>query len=80
MNDISTIHLVKIIPGSREETRFIEALDSVGVNRENILCRLGRLFRTEYDEYIVSDGLYKQIYKVIDSINHPYSRKKQTIL
>ena len=80
MNDISTIHLVKIIPGSREETRFIEVLDSVGVNRENVLCRLGRLFRTEYDEYIISDGLYKQIPKVIENINHSYSRRKHTTL
>ena len=56
------LHRMKIIPGSDKETKFIEELDRIGVNRERILCRHGNLFDTEYDEYLISDGLYKRLH------------------
>lgn len=78
--DISAIHSVKIIPGSKEEIWFTEALVKIGVDREKVLCRPGYLFWKDCDEYIVSNGLYKQMPKLIDKINRSYSRRKHPIL
>lgn len=61
------IHYVKIEPGSDSETYFMQLLGEVNVKPENLMCRLGSVFGTPYNEYIISDGLYKQISEVIKS-------------
>lgn len=61
------IHYVKIEPGYDAETNFIQLLGEVNVKPENLMCRLGSVFETPYNEYIISDGLYKQISEVIKS-------------
>ena len=55
------IHTIRIIPNSEEESRFIDILDSVGVKHESVICKLGMIFDTPYDEYLISDGLYRLI-------------------
>lgn len=55
------IHLIKIIPGTIEETRFKILLQEVGAIPELVLCRTGAVFNTRYDEYVISEGLYRQI-------------------
>lgn len=55
------IHKMKVEPGSEGETYFIQLLEEVGVKPERVMCRLGSVFGTDYNEYILSDGLYKQI-------------------
>lgn len=55
------IHTIKIIPGSKKESDFMKLLDSVGVKHDLVMCKRGLIFETEYDEYIISDGLYEQI-------------------
>lgn len=62
------IHKLKIIPGSKAETKFIEALEKVGVKLESVMCRQGRVFGTKYDEYIISNGLYKQISDPLENV------------
>lgn len=58
---IGRIHLVKIKPHTEEETRFIKALEDVGVKHESVICKQGFIFDKPYDEYLISDGLYKLI-------------------
>ena len=58
---MSSIHKLKIIPGSESELRFMDILKSVGVKHEAVICRVGLIFGTPYNEYIISDGLYKLI-------------------
>ena len=55
------IRTIRIIPNSEEESRFIDILDSVGVKHESVICKLGMIFDTPYDEYLISDGLYRLI-------------------
>lgn len=55
------IHKMKVEPGSEGETYFIQLPEEVGVKPERVMCRLGSVFGTDYNEYILSDGLYKQI-------------------
>ena len=55
------IHAIRVQSGSEEESRFIDILDSVGVKHESVICKLGMIFDTPYDEYLISDGLYKLI-------------------
>ena len=55
------VHSIKVYPYSEAETYFMELLKKVNVNQSSVICRLGALFGTEYNEYIISDGLYKQI-------------------
>lgn len=55
------IHKLKIIPGSKQESKFFEILKTVGVKPERVMCRRGFIFWTKYDEYLISDGLWKQI-------------------
>lgn len=74
---IASIHIIKIKPNSEQETRFTKILENVGVDQKNIPCRFGYIFWTPFDEYIISDGLYKQIYKDLEKIN---SRIKHTPL
>lgn len=54
-------HRLKIEPGSDAEKRFMELLKSVDVEPNSVMCRLGAVFETPYNEYILSDGLYQQI-------------------
>lgn len=58
---IGNLHSIKIKAGSKEEAKFTELLKTVGVDRSRVMCKPGYLFWTEYDEYIISDGLWKQI-------------------
>lgn len=55
------IHTLKIKPNSEAEQRFMELLQKVEVKPEAVLCRLGSVFGVPYNEYLISDGLYKQI-------------------
>lgn len=55
------IHKLKIVPGSEAEVKFMELLNEANVKPETVMCRLGSVFGTPYNEYIISDGLYKQI-------------------
>ena len=55
------LHTIKIIPGSKKESDLMKLLDSVGVKHDLVMCKKGLIFETEYDEYIISDGLYEQI-------------------
>ena len=55
------IHKLKIIPGSEAEEYFMQLLKKVSVKPESVMCRLGSVFGTDYNEYIFSDGLYAQI-------------------
>ena len=55
------IHILRIVPGSNGESEFFKALESVDVKPEAVLCRHGLLFNTPYDEYILSEGLYRLI-------------------
>ena len=52
---------MKVKPGSEGEVYFIQLLEAVGVKPERVMCRLVSVFGTDYNEYILSDGLYKQI-------------------
>ena len=58
---MSRTHKLKIVPGSKQESKFFKALKSVGVKPERVMCRRGFVFWTKYDEYLISDGLWKQI-------------------
>lgn len=59
------IHAVRVQSGSKEESRFINILESVGVKHDSVICKLGMIFDTPYDEYLISDGLYKLIHPQI---------------
>lgn len=56
-----SIHKLKIVPGSEAEECFMQLLKEVNVKPESVMCRLGSVFGTDYNEYIFSDGLYTQI-------------------
>ena len=55
------IHTIRCVRGSKRERKFLELMDRVGVKRELLMCKTMELFETDYDEYIISDGLYKTI-------------------
>lgn len=55
------IHRLKIMPGSEAESSFMNLLKQVDVKPESVMCRLGAIFGTPYNEYVISDGLYRQI-------------------
>lgn len=55
------IHNIKIYPGSSAETKFMRSLERVGVNPTMVMCRNGAVFGEDFDEYILSDGLYRLI-------------------
>lgn len=65
---MASIHTVKIIPGTKEESLLYSALQNVGVNPERVMCRKGSVFNTRYDEYLLSGGLYSQIADVIEHL------------
>ena len=55
------IHAIRVRSGTDEESRFMDILDSVGVKRKSVICKQGFIFDTPYDEYLISDGLYRLI-------------------
>ena len=55
------IHRLRIMPGSEGEEYFMSLLNKVGVKPEAVMCRLGKIFDTPYNEYILSDGLFNLI-------------------
>lgn len=55
------IHSIRCKPGSVREKEFLRLMDSVGVKRELLICKHGKDFGTPYDEYIISEGLYRTI-------------------
>ncbi len=55
------IHMLKIYPGSEAEDRFMNLLKEVDVKPDSVICRLGSVFGKEYNEYVISEGLYQQI-------------------
>ena len=55
------IHRLKVEPNSDAERYFMGLLAEVGVKPKAVMCRLGDIFGTPYNEYIFSDGLYKLI-------------------
>lgn len=56
-----SIHRLKVVPGSEAEDYFMQLLKGVNVKPESVMCRLGSIFGTDYNEYIFSDGLFQQI-------------------
>lgn len=54
---------IKVKPFSKEEERFMKLMTEEKVNPGDVVCRLGDLFGKPYNEYIVSNSLYKQIKK-----------------
>lgn len=58
---IGKIHFLKIKPNTEEESKFTNALNDVGVKISSVICKRGVIFNTPYDEYLLSDGLYKLI-------------------
>ena len=55
------IHILKIKPKSEAEKAFMQLLKDVYVKPDSVMCRLGSIFGTDYNEYILSDGLFQQI-------------------
>lgn len=55
------IHIMKVVPFSEAEERFMELLSLVEVKPESVMCRIGSIFGKPYNEYVISDGLYNQI-------------------
>lgn len=55
------LHVMKIVPDSEAEVYFMSLLDEVGVNHNSVICRLGSVFGTPYNEYVLSDGLFRKI-------------------
>lgn len=62
-----SIHIVRI-KNKKEESVFRDILANVGVKLEKVMCRRKEIFGGDTDEYIVSDGLYKQISDKLNSI------------
>ena len=55
------IHSIRCIPGSTREKQFKKLLDKVGVKWDLVIRKRGVDFETDYDEYIISEGLYRTI-------------------
>lgn len=55
------IHNLKVYPDSKAEAELMRLFKLVEVKPESVICRLGSIFGTDYNEYIFSDGLYNQI-------------------
>lgn len=58
---MSCIHSIRCVPNTKREKEFFDLLDSVDVKRELLICKDHETFETTYDEYIISDGLYRII-------------------
>lgn len=55
------VHSIRCVRGSKREKEFKKLLDKAGVKWDLVLCKRGEDFETDYDEYIISEGLYKTI-------------------
>jgi hypothetical protein len=55
------IHMLKIYPGSEAEDTFMNLLKEVDVKPDSVICRLGSVFGKDYNEYVISEGLFQQI-------------------
>lgn len=55
------IHRLTVVPGNEGERYFMKLLNQVEVKPENVLCKRGEIFNTQYNEYILSDGLFNLI-------------------
>ena len=55
------LHVMKIVPDSEAEVYFMSLLNEVGVNHNSVICRLGSVFAAPYNEYVLSDGLFRKI-------------------
>ena len=55
------LHVMKIVPDSEAEVYFMSLLNEVGVNHNSVICRLGSVFGTPYNESVLSDGLFRKI-------------------
>lgn len=63
---MSRLHSMKIEAGSEAEIYFMSILKKVDVKPNSVMCRLGSVFGTSYNEYILSDGLYTQISEFLE--------------
>jgi hypothetical protein len=52
---------MKVVPGSEAEQYFMQLLNEVGVKHESVICRIGEIFDRPYNEYLISNGLFKVI-------------------
>ena len=55
------LHSIRCIPGSRREKEFLQLMDDAGAKRELLICKRGDIFETEYDEYVISEGMYRLV-------------------
>ena len=55
------MRIIRIEPGSNLELEFLELLEENGVKMELVMKRDSNLYETTYDEYLLSDGLYRII-------------------
>ena len=62
------IHSIRCVPGSEREKEFLKLMDREGVKRDLLMCKKGDLFETDFDEYIISDGLYQTIAEEFERI------------
>lgn len=62
------IHTIRCVRGSKRERKFLELMDRNGVRRDLLICKPRELFETDYDEYVISDGLYKTIEEEFERI------------
>lgn len=52
---------IKVVPNSADERYFIQLLNEVGVKHESVICRIGEVFEQPYNEYLLSNGLFRVI-------------------
>lgn len=62
------IHTIRCVRGSDREKQFLQLMDNSGVKRELLICRKSEDFGTDYDEYIISEGLYRTIQNEFERI------------
>ena len=62
------IHSIRCVPGSKREKKFLQLMNEVNVKPDLLLCKKGLIFETDYDEYIISDGLYRTVQDEFEKI------------
>lgn len=62
------IHTIRCVRGSKRERKFLELMDRKEVKRELLICKTMEVYETDYDEYVISDGLYKTIEEEFEKI------------
>lgn len=62
------IHTIRCVRGSKRERKFLELMDRKEVKRELLICKTMEVYETDYDEYVISDGLYKTIEEEFERI------------